>query len=91
MGTKQTKLNMAVLLAVVLAMGSVAYATAPIVNGGEDQTMYPGETIELQGTASDPVTKSFCRSMTNKAVRSGVTLSIFHEHLKMPVCVSALA
>ena len=34
---------------------SAAWARPPIVDGGENQMMYPGQTIVLQGTASDPV------------------------------------
>jgi PKD repeat protein len=54
---KQTKLNMAILLAVVLAMGSsVALANLPPIAdaGVEEQTMYLGETVMLQGSATDP-------------------------------------
>lgn len=47
---------MAVLLAVVLAMGSsVALANLPpIADAGANQNMYLGETVTLQGSAIDP-------------------------------------
>ena len=42
-------------LATSVLLPAVAWATPPIVDGGENQVMYPGDQLVLHGTASDPI------------------------------------